>query len=84
MTLTFDLQFLSGLVSIIRAEQILVGDNAVVIAMVVQFPPLQQRMMGIVFGPGRLCSSGWFDFILQYTDVRYRSGALRGNAPATS
>jgi len=49
---TFDLQFLSGLVSIVLIDLILAGDNAVVIAMAVRSLPPKQRKKGIIFGAG--------------------------------
>ncbi len=50
--ITFDLQFLSGLCSIVIIDLILAGDNAVVIAMAVRSLPHKQRMKGILFGAG--------------------------------
>ncbi len=49
---TFDLHFLSALVSIIIIDLILAGDNAVVIAMAVRSLPPHQRKKGIIFGAG--------------------------------
>jgi MFS family permease len=51
-SITFDLQFLSGLVSIVLIDLILAGDNAVVIAMAVRSLPPKQRKKGIIFGAG--------------------------------
>ena len=50
--ITFDLQFLSGLLSIVLIDLILAGDNAVVIAMAVRSLPPKQRRKGIIFGAG--------------------------------
>lgn len=50
--ITFDLQFLSGLCSIVIIDLILAGDNAVVIAMAVRSLPHKQRRKGIIFGAG--------------------------------
>ena len=50
--ITFDLQFLSGIVSIVIIDLILAGDNAVVIAMAVRSLPHEQRRKGILFGAG--------------------------------
>lgn len=50
--ITFDLQFLSGLLSIVLIDLILAGDNAVVIAMAVRSLPPRQRRKGIIFGAG--------------------------------
>jgi YjbE family integral membrane protein len=48
--LSFDMQLLSGLISIIAINLVLSGDNAVVIAMAARALPLEQRRKGIVFG----------------------------------
>ncbi|HSB31450.1 MAG TPA: TerC family protein, partial [Candidatus Sulfobium mesophilum] len=50
--MTFDLDFLSALFSIVLIDLILAGDNAVVIAMAVRSLPHDQRKKGIVFGAG--------------------------------
>jgi len=50
--ITFDLQFLSALISIVIIDLILAGDNAVVIAMAVRSLPKEQRKKGIIFGAG--------------------------------
>jgi len=47
---SFDLQFLSALASIVLIDLILAGDNAVVIAMAVRSLPREQRRKGILFG----------------------------------
>ncbi len=49
-SITFDLDFLSGLLSIVIIDLILAGDNAVVIAMAVRSLPQEQRTKGIIFG----------------------------------
>lgn len=49
---SFDLQFLSGLLSIVLIDLILAGDNAVVIAMAVRSLPKKQRAKGILYGSG--------------------------------
>jgi len=49
---SIDLNFLSGLVSIVIIDLILAGDNAVVIAMAVRSLPSPQRKKGIIFGAG--------------------------------
>ncbi len=49
-TLSFDMQFLSGLVSIMAINLVLSGDNAVVIAMAARALPHEQRRKGIIFG----------------------------------
>ncbi|MBI5204331.1 MAG: TerC family protein [Nitrospirae bacterium] len=50
--ITFDLNFLSALFSIVIIDLILAGDNAVVIAMAVRSLPSGQRKKGILFGAG--------------------------------
>lgn len=50
--ITFDLNFLSALLSIVIIDLILAGDNAVVIAMAVRSLPKEQRKKGIIFGSG--------------------------------
>ncbi|TAL25430.1 MAG: TerC family protein [Nitrospirae bacterium] len=50
--ITFDLNFLSALFSIVIIDLILAGDNAVVIAMAVRSLPKEQRNKGIIFGSG--------------------------------
>jgi YjbE family integral membrane protein len=51
-TITFNLKFLSDLVSIIIINLILAGDNAVVIAIAIRSLPHEQRIRGIIFGSG--------------------------------
>ena len=48
--LSFDMQFLTDLVSIIAINLVLSGDNAVVIAMAARALPHEQRRKGIIFG----------------------------------
>lgn len=50
--ITFDLNFLSALFSIVIIDLILAGDNAVIIAMAVRSLPPEQRKKGIIFGAG--------------------------------
>jgi YjbE family integral membrane protein len=50
--ISFDLAFLSALLSIVIIDLILAGDNAVVIAMAVRSLPHDQRKRGILFGAG--------------------------------
>jgi YjbE family integral membrane protein len=47
---SFDVSFLSALVSIIVIDLVLAGDNAVVIAMAVRSLPKEQRIKGIFYG----------------------------------
>jgi YjbE family integral membrane protein len=49
-TISFDMHFLSALLSIVVIDLILAGDNAVVIAMAVRSLPHDQRRKGIIFG----------------------------------
>jgi YjbE family integral membrane protein len=51
-TLSFDWQFVTGLLSIVIIDLILAGDNAVVIAMAVRSLPPKQRTKGILWGAG--------------------------------
>jgi YjbE family integral membrane protein len=51
-SISFDWQFLSGLISIVLIDLILAGDNAVIIAMAVRSLPSEQRTKGILFGAG--------------------------------
>lgn len=48
--MSFDLTFLSGVLSIVLIDLILAGDNAVVIAMAVRALPRDQRKKGILYG----------------------------------
>lgn len=50
--ITWDMQFLMGIVSIIVIDLILAGDNAVIIAMAVRRLPKNQRITGTIFGAG--------------------------------
>lgn len=50
--ISFDLKFLTSLLSIVVIDLILAGDNAVVIAMAVRGLPPKQRKKGILFGAG--------------------------------
>ena len=51
-SISFDLKFLTALLSIVLIDLILAGDNAVVIAMAVRSLPHDQRRRGIIFGAG--------------------------------
>jgi YjbE family integral membrane protein len=51
-TITFDLKFLTGFLSVILIDLVLAGDNAVVIAMAVRSLPKEQRFKAILFGAG--------------------------------
>ncbi|MBF0396027.1 MAG: YjbE family putative metal transport protein [Desulfobacterales bacterium] len=51
-SITFDLKFLTAILSITIIDIILAGDNAVVIAMAVRSLPANQRKKGILWGSG--------------------------------
>ena len=51
-SISFDLKFLSAVLSIVLIDLILAGDNAVVIALAVRSLPRKQRIWGIIFGSG--------------------------------
>lgn len=51
-TISFDMHFLTALLSIVLIDLILAGDNAVVIAMAVRSLPPEQRKKGILIGAG--------------------------------
>lgn len=50
--ITWDMKFLTGILSIVLIDLVLAGDNAVIIAMAVRKLPKNQRMKGIIFGAG--------------------------------
>ena len=49
-SISFDLKFLSAVLSIVLIDLILAGDNAVVIALAVRSLPRKQRIWGIILG----------------------------------
>ena len=51
-SISFDLKFVSQVLSIVLIDLILAGDNAVVIALAVRALPRRQRMWGIILGSG--------------------------------
>jgi YjbE family integral membrane protein len=51
-SISFDLKFLSQVLSIVLIDLILAGDNAVVIALAVRSLPRKQRMWGMILGAG--------------------------------
>lgn len=51
-SITFDLKFLSSILSIVLIDLILAGDNAVVIALAVRSLPRRKRMWGMILGAG--------------------------------
>ncbi|MBI5407812.1 MAG: TerC family protein [Nitrospirae bacterium] len=79
--ITFDLDFLSSLASIIIIDLILAGDNAVVIAMAVRSLPAQQRKKGIFYGAGaavllRVAATFFVAQLLQINYLKLVGGAL--------
>jgi YjbE family integral membrane protein len=80
-SITFDLNFLSSLVSIILIDLILAGDNAVVIAMAVRSLPAAQRKKGIIYGAGaavllRVIATFFVAQLLQIQFVKLIGGIL--------
>lgn len=71
--ISFDLAFLSSLVSIVLIDLILAGDNAVVIAMAVRSLPHEQRKKGIIFGAAAavLLRVALTFFVAQLLNVSY-------------
>ncbi|MBI5665461.1 MAG: TerC family protein [Nitrospirae bacterium] len=79
--ITFDLNFLYSLVSIVIIDLILAGDNAVVIAMAVRSLPLEQRKKGIFYGAGaavllRVIATFFIAQLLQMNYIKLIGGAL--------
>lgn len=80
-SVTFDLNFLSSLVSIIIIDLILAGDNAVVIAMAVRSLPSAQRRKGIFYGAGaavllRVIATFFVAQLLQINFIKLIGGIL--------
>jgi YjbE family integral membrane protein len=80
-SVTFDLNFLSSLVSIIIIDLILAGDNAVVIAMAVRSLPSAQRKKGIFYGAGaavllRVIATFFVAQLLQINFIKLIGGIL--------
>lgn len=79
--MTFDMQFLSALISIVIIDLILAGDNAVVIAMAVRSLPKEQRKKGIIFGAGaavllRVIATFFVSQLLTISFVKLVGGVL--------
>ena len=79
--ITFDLNFLSALFSIVIIDLILAGDNAVVIAMAVRSLPAKQRKKGIIFGAGaavllRVMATFFVAQLLQINYLKIGGGLL--------
>lgn len=79
--ITFDMQFLSALVSIVIIDLILAGDNAVVIAMAVRSLPAAQRKKGIFYGAGaavllRVIATFFVSQLLTISFVKLVGGVL--------
>ncbi|RJQ51047.1 MAG: TerC family protein [Nitrospiraceae bacterium] len=79
--ITFDLNFLSSLASIVIIDLILAGDNAVVIAMAVRSLPSGQRKKGILYGAGaavllRVIATFFVAQLLQISFIKLVGGIL--------
>lgn len=79
--ITFDMQFLSALISIVIIDLILAGDNAVVIAMAVRSLPAEQRKKGILYGAGaavllRVIATFFVSQLLTISFVKLVGGVL--------
>jgi YjbE family integral membrane protein len=80
-SMTFDMDFLWRLLSIVMIDLILAGDNAVVIAMAVRSLPREQRRKGILFGAGaavllRVVLTFFVSQMLQIMFLKLIGGAL--------
>lgn len=80
-SISFDLAFLSALMSIVIIDLILAGDNAVVIAMAVRSLPHHQRRKGIIFGSGaavllRVIATFFVAQLLQINFIKLVGGAV--------
>lgn len=79
--ITLDLNFFSGLFSIVLIDLILAGDNAVVIAMAVHCLPRNQRFKGVVFGAAaavllRVILTFFVAHLLQISFIKLAGGLL--------
>lgn len=79
--ITWDLKFLTGIISIVLIDLVLAGDNAVVIAMAVRRLPRSQRIKGIVCGAGaavllRVILTFFVSQLLQITFLKLLGGAV--------
>jgi YjbE family integral membrane protein len=79
--ITFDLNFLTGLLSIVVIDLILAGDNAVVIAMAVRSLPGRQRKKGIILGAGaavllRVILTFFVSQLIQMKFIKLAGGVL--------
>lgn len=77
----FNLEFFTGLLSIILIDLILAGDNAVVIAMAVRSLPRRQRTRGIAFGSAaavilRITLTFFAAQLLQMNFIKFFGGAI--------
>lgn len=80
-SIAFDLNFISGIFSIIIIDLVLAGDNAVVIAMAVRSLPHEQRKKGIIFGSGaavllRVVLTFFVSQLLQINYIKLVGGIL--------
>jgi YjbE family integral membrane protein len=79
--ITWNLQFLTSILSIILIDLVLAGDNAVVIAMAVRRLPRQQRIKGIFLGAGaavvlRVVLTFFVSQLLRISFVKLVGGAI--------
>lgn len=79
--ITFNMDFFSGLFSIIIVNLILSGDNAVVIALAVRSLPRKQRLQGIIIGSGaavvlRIVLTFFAAQLMQISFIKLVGGAL--------
>jgi YjbE family integral membrane protein len=79
--ITWDVQFFTGILSIVLIDLVLAGDNAVVIAMAVRMLPKRQRFKGIFFGAGaavilRVVFTFFVSQLLQIKFLKLGGGAL--------
>lgn len=78
---TFNWDFVVGLLSIVLIDLILAGDNAVIIALAVRSLPQKQRLQGIAFGAGaavvlRVVLTFFAAQLLQVPFVKFIGGAV--------
>ena len=79
--ITWDMEFFTGILSIILIDLVLAGDNAVVIAMAVRRLPRTQRLKGIFFGAGaavvlRVALTFFVSQLLQIAFIKLLGGAV--------
>ncbi|MEW6750002.1 MAG: TerC family protein [Candidatus Latescibacterota bacterium] len=79
--ISFDLEFVTSLFTIVIIDLILAGDNAVVIAMAVRTLPADKRRVGILYGAGaavllRVVLTAFVALLLQVSYVKLAGGLL--------